>query len=524
MSAGHDHRPRVLVVHNSVPDDAPAAERDVLEQVAIVAQACSELNYACDTMSCDLDLRPLLARVEAFQPTVVFSLVESLAGRDQLAWLVPALLETIHVPCTGNAAIPLNLSNDKLRTKERLQLAGLPTPAWYTLEGLSSGATSAQFIPGQYILKAISEHASLGLDDAAIAEVTSSAELRDRLQQQTARLGKACFAEQFIAGREFNISLLANGSQPQVLPAAEIDFSKFPTDKPRIVGQAAKWDAGSFEFDHTPRQFDFPASDAGLLALLGSIARSCWQVLELAGWVRVDFRVDEQGQPWILEVNTNPCLSADAGFAAAVQQAGLSLTQAVERIVAAALPDLPAGTPPAARPRSSQSSSITLRSTVHAADEAHVREIVAATGMFRPNEVDVAAELVRVRLRDGASSGYEFLFAEDDGQVLGYACYGLNTVTLGSYDLYWIAVRPALQGRGIGQQLLQAAEANIAAAGGQRIYIETSARPDYAATRYFYERCGYALEAILRDYYATADDKAVFVRRIHKSKLPPAGQ
>ena len=186
----------------------------------------------------------------------------------------------------------------------------------------------------------------------------------------------------------------------------------------------------------------------------------------------------------------------------------------IERIIAAALRPQTISDFKSEISNLKSDSAIKLRTTVTAADEAHVREIVAATGMFRPPEVEVAAELVRIRLRDGAASGYEFVFAEQDEQVLGYACFGLNTVTVASYDLYWIAVRPNLQGRGIGQLLLRAVEARIAAAGGERIYIETSARPDYAATRGFYERCGYALEAVLRDFYASGDDKAVFVRRL----------
>lgn len=510
---------RVLIVHNAVATDAPDAERDVLAQVAVVERACRELGYSCVVLPCNADLQPLIAAVQREAPDVVFNLVEALAGRDQLAWLVPATLETLGVPCTGTPAVPLNLSNDKLRTKERLQLAGLPTPAWYTREMLSRLRADSPFASGQYILKAIGEHASLGLDDSAVVQVSSPAELLRCLQQQSTKLGKPCFAEQFIAGREFNLSLLANGKLPQVLPPAEIDFSAFPADKPHIVGQAAKWDEGSFEYDHTPRVFDFTAHDAPLLARLSSLARSCWQVLELAGWARVDFRVDVQGQPWVLEVNTNCCLSPDAGFAAAVDRAGLVLTEAIERIVIAATKPISDSKSQNSNPKSEISdlksdSTIGLRTVVTAADEAHVREIVAATGMFRPPEVDVAAELVRIRLRDGAASGYEFVFAEQDKQVLGYACFGMNTVTVASYDLYWIAVRPDLQGRGIGQLLLRAAEERIAAAGGERIYIETSARPDYAATRGFYERCGYALEAVLRDYYASGDDKAVFVRRL----------
>jgi D-alanine-D-alanine ligase-like ATP-grasp enzyme/ribosomal protein S18 acetylase RimI-like enzyme len=505
--------PRVLVVHNAIAASADSAESDVLQQVAVVERACNELGYPCTTFACDLNLQTLVSSLEKQRPSVVFNLVESLGGCDQLAWLVPALLETLHVPCTGTSAVALNLSNDKLRTKQRLQMAGLPTPAWETLESLGASFSSKSFAPGQYILKAIGEHASLGLDDSAVVGAATSEQLAVLLKTQTERLGKPCFAEQFIAGREFNLSLLADASNVQVLPPAEIDFSSFPEGKPRIVGYAAKWSEGTFEFVHTPRRFEFPESDRPLLNQMTTLARSCWQVLELGGWVRVDFRVDEAGQPFILEVNTNPCLSPDAGFAAAVDHARLRMTQVIERIIAAALGPVSSDASPTKR-SATEASPIKLRSSVTAADESHVREIVAATGMFRANEVDVAAELVRVYLRDGEASGYQFVFAERGEKVLGYACFGLNTVTIGSYDLYWIAVQPELQGQGIGQQLLGAVEERIATAGGQRIYIETSARADYAPTRKFYERCGYALEAILRDYYAAGDDKAVFVRRI----------
>src|SRR6188472_2945292 len=98
---------RVLVLHNAVAADAPAAERDVLAQVEVVTQACRELGYPAETFGCTADLQPLIERLQVDPPSVVFNLVEALAGRDQLAWLIPALLETLHVPCTGTAAVPL---------------------------------------------------------------------------------------------------------------------------------------------------------------------------------------------------------------------------------------------------------------------------------------------------------------------------------------------------------------------------------------------------------------------------------
>jgi GNAT superfamily N-acetyltransferase len=153
-----------------------------------------------------------------------------------------------------------------------------------------------------------------------------------------------------------------------------------------------------------------------------------------------------------------------------------------------------------------------LRADVTAADRDHVRRIVESTGFFRPDEVDVAVELVDERLARGVASGYEFVFADREGRTVGYACYGPIACTIGSYDLYWIAVDRDEQGTGLGRVLLAAAEDAIRRAGGRQVYIETSNRPQYVPTRGFYERCGYRLAAVLPDFYAPGDDKVIFVK------------
>ncbi len=157
------------------------------------------------------------------------------------------------------------------------------------------------------------------------------------MAERYSQTNRPCFAEQFITGREFNLSVLAGPNGPQVLSPAEIDFSAFPPGKPRIVGHKAKWQADSFEFNNTPRRFDFAPADAPLLDELHRLAANCWMLFDLHGWVRVDFRVDAQGQPWILEINANPCLSPDAGFAAALEREGVPFDQAMRQIVADAL-------------------------------------------------------------------------------------------------------------------------------------------------------------------------------------------
>jgi GNAT superfamily N-acetyltransferase len=146
------------------------------------------------------------------------------------------------------------------------------------------------------------------------------------------------------------------------------------------------------------------------------------------------------------------------------------------------------------------------------ADRERVAQLVAATGFFRDDEVAVAVELVEERLAKGAASGYHFVFAESDGATAGYACYGPIACTVWSYDLYWIAVDPAYQGRGLGRALVEESERLIRHAGGRRVYIETSGKPQYVPTRGFYERCGYALDVELAEFYGPGDSKVVYVK------------
>jgi GNAT superfamily N-acetyltransferase len=158
------------------------------------------------------------------------------------------------------------------------------------------------------------------------------------------------------------------------------------------------------------------------------------------------------------------------------------------------------------------STGVKFRSTVTEKDLAAVRQIAESTGFFYPEEVDTAVELVEDRLSKGARCGYHFLFAEQDGRTVGYTSFGPIACTKESYDLYWIAVSGDYRGKGLGSQLLEQAEEAVAAFGGTRVYIETSARPFYAPTRAFYIARGYIQIAELEDFYAPGDAKAMYLK------------
>lgn len=161
----------------------------------------------------------------------------------------------------------------------------------------------------------------------------------------------------------------------------------------------------------------------------------------------------------------------------------------------------------------------TFRTRLHADDELRVRRIADATGFFRPDEVDVACELVRDRLAHGPLSGYEFVLADGaDGNLIGYACFGPIACTIGGVDLYWIIVEPAAQGKGLGRAIMAEVEHRATESGGRRIYIETSSLPKYAPTQRFYGRCGYALEARLPDFYQPGDDKLIYCKSLQTDR------
>ncbi len=326
----------IAVVHNAVKDTSLPDEQDVLIQVEAVCETLLELNYKPIPMPCDLDLENLKSRLMAINPFAAFNLVESLDGHGRLIHVVPTLLDALNIPYTGCPAEAVLATSHKVMAKERLKAAGLPTPGWINPvpKGIpwTGSAGFEDLHERMWIIKSLWEHASLGLEKENLVRGTAK-EIHGLLSGCKPEMGGACFAEAFIEGREFNLSLLDTKDGVRTLPPAEILFQGFEPDTPRIVGYQAKWMPDSAEYHNTPRCFDFSDEDRDLLSTLETMALSCWRSFGLKGYARVDFRVDDQGCPFILEINANPCISPDAGFAAALDRAGISYAHAIEQIL-----------------------------------------------------------------------------------------------------------------------------------------------------------------------------------------------
>ncbi len=311
--------------------DPPANESlpdalDVLDQAAAVGKTLEELGWQVRQIPCLLNLEKTRQELLDYAPDLVFNLVESIAGCGNLLHLAPALLDHLGLPYTGADTAALFITGNKLSTKQSLAAAGLPTPAWH-----QSNSRADNFQENQsYIIKPVWEDASLGIDLSSVVSPAGPEDLDRALAARIRKDGRPYFAEVYIPGREFNLSLLDG----RVLPPAEILFLHFSPGQPRILDYQAKWEKDSQAYVNTPRSFSFTADDQRLLEQLTELAARCWDLFALSGYARVDFRVDPQGRPFILEINANPCIAPDSGFVAAAEKAGLNWNELIGVIVA----------------------------------------------------------------------------------------------------------------------------------------------------------------------------------------------
>ncbi len=316
-----------LLLHDKLSAESRPDEADVLEQVAQVSAALESYGWQTRVQPVDLDLAAISKIIETEAPACVVNLVESLCGDGRLIPMVPAMLGHIGVPFTGSSSDAIHLSSHKEVAKAWMRSHGIAAP-----RSLRAGEVGAKDRT-RWIVKSLWEHASLGLDDDSV--VTGSAAAFARIEHCHLTYGGSWFAEEYIEGREFNISVIEHDGQPLVLPLAEMTFVDYPAERPKIVGYAAKWNADSTDFSATQRAFVSLAEEQQ--AKLTATVQQCWRLFGLNGYARVDIRLHEDGTVYVLEVNANPCLTRDAGFAAAAREGGIDYDTMIKRIISAAL-------------------------------------------------------------------------------------------------------------------------------------------------------------------------------------------
>lgn len=318
-----------VILHQPISRDSSADELDTLHEVTTISDALRDMGYSVLPLVFDESLSDVRARLLDIQPSFVFNLVES-CGAELLIEKAPRLLEQLSIPYTGCSADAICKTNHKLLAKSVLTQHGLPTPLAY-----DSSSNPATTLPSSvpFIIKAVSEHASFQMDDASIFVPDNFSQLQTKIKEFEARFHTAFFAEEYIDGREFNIAMIGPQNNPIILPVSEIQFIHFQDIAYKTVGYKAKWDPDSFEYQHTQRSFAFSQRDSHSISQMKKLALNCWQVFQLNGYARVDFRLDPNHNPYILEINANPCISPDSGLVASAAEHGLTYCDLLRIII-----------------------------------------------------------------------------------------------------------------------------------------------------------------------------------------------
>lgn len=307
---------RALILHNSISASSNKDELDVFDQAELIESALKELGYQSQRFEFNIHTNELAEVIKNGDLSVVFNLVESINDSGRMSFVAPALLELFSIPFTGSNAQAIYTTTDKVICKTILRMNNIATPAWAKcLEEIDPKKI--------YLSKPISEDGSVGIDDALVipgSEITM--------------IPHGSFVEEYIDGREFNISILGGENGYIVLPPAEMCFlSQYYETNPRILGYKAKWDENSIEYLNTSRNFNFEPKDNDLIEAIKGIAARCWELFGLRGYARVDLRVDKNNIPQVIEINANPCIAPDSGFIAACHKAGLTNKEIIRRII-----------------------------------------------------------------------------------------------------------------------------------------------------------------------------------------------
>jgi D-alanine-D-alanine ligase len=325
---------QVLILHNEpvLPASHPDAEseREIVETADGVGKTLVEAGFQVSRLGAGHDPSSLVAGVSSQRPDVVFNLFEGIADNAASETAVAAILEWLGIPFTGSPSHALCLARNKHLAKRLFRDAGLPTPEFLVVESLPVPECT---LPWPVIVKPALQDASIGLDQGSV--VTDQRRLEERVSLLLRQYGPPVLVEQFIRGRELNVSLI-EAPDLRVLPVSEVLFVETDPAYWPIVTYDAKWKPGSRDYEATPPRYPAEVS-APLAERLGTLASQAFRLLGCRDYARVDFRVRPSGEAYVLEVNPNPCFAPSAGLAGGLTSAGLTHTQFTVDLVRAAL-------------------------------------------------------------------------------------------------------------------------------------------------------------------------------------------
>lgn len=312
---------RIAVTYNEIfLKDAPDI-KEVKDTAYTIAEALKK-DYNVEIVPCGRDIFTFLSQIKAISPHAIFNLCEAFADKSSGEMFIASLYELLGIPYTGSPPLTIGICLNKVLTKKLLVSHGLPTPPWFLKEEIEK--IDDNMLP--LILKPISEDGSFGISKENI--IFEKKELREKVEKITSITKVPMFLEKFIDGRELNVTFLGN----EPICIGEIEFKIYP----RILTYDGKWRDGSEDDQGTIPKYPAELKEEKRIQIL-KIAKEVFEIFGLRDYARIDMRMDEKGNLYVIDVNPNPDLSLDAGFARALKVKGISYEDGIKRILQFAL-------------------------------------------------------------------------------------------------------------------------------------------------------------------------------------------
>lgn len=325
----------IFTNYNGRPDNDNSSVKDLSEhsfasQIKEIERHLKEYFAEVKSLAIDRNVTRTINEITSYNPDAILNFVESVEGITYYEYCMAGLYELLGYDYTGN--IPSTLGNclNKKRAKEILYSNDIKTPRAFTLTPKSRFTKKDINLNYPLILKLVDEDASIGISENSV--VNNYKEFRKHFKFLTETYQKNIIVEEYIVGRELNCAIL--GGNP--LPISEIDFTGLPEGFPKIVTYDGKWIEGSTYYDFTKPVCPANLNDE-VKKEIEATALKAYNVLNCRDYARVDIRLSKDGTPFVIEINPNPDVSSDSGFARAAAASGKSYSELLYTITSFAL-------------------------------------------------------------------------------------------------------------------------------------------------------------------------------------------
>jgi D-alanine-D-alanine ligase len=306
------------------------SESSFAKEIETIKASLSNEFFEVKEITINRNIDEAIRKILNYTPDTIFNLVESVEGISSYEYCMTGVYELLGINYTGNTPSTLGNCLNKERTKEILRSFDVTTPQSVTLRPFSKLSSKSFNFNFPFILKLLKEDASIGISEFSV--VNSFNELKKQFEFLSGTYKQDIIIEEYIAGRELNVAILGN----EALPVSEIDFTGLPSELPKIVTYDGKWMENSVYYNHTKPSC--PAKlDKATEKRVVSLALKAFNAMNCRDYARVDIRLSKNNVPFVIEVNPNPDISADSGFARAAAASGISHKELLIRIVNFAL-------------------------------------------------------------------------------------------------------------------------------------------------------------------------------------------